>query len=78
MTMTVSLCKPPESISFTGNAVCNWQEFEEQLKHLLRETDISLNKMVGLAQRTESSKQHIKEMAGATTKLIDASYPCGQ
>ena len=43
-------------------------------ERLLRETDISLCKLVGLAQRTESSKQHIKEMTGATTKSMDAIH----
>ena len=41
---------------------------------LLRETDILLSKLVGLAQRTESSKQHIREMTGATTKSMDAIH----
>ena len=36
---------------------------------LLQETDISLS---GLAQRTESSKQHIREMTGTTTKPMHA------
>ena len=45
-------------------------------ERLLRETDISLNKVVALAQRTESSKQHIKEMtqAGVTTRSMDAIH----
>ena len=34
-------------------------------ERLLQETDISLNKLVGLGERTESAKQHIKEMTGA-------------
>ena len=60
---------------------------DDHLKErLLRETDISLNKLVGLAQRTESSKQHIREMTGATSKPMDAvhennkqrEFMCGQ
>ena len=57
---------------------------DDHLKEcLLRETDISLHKLVGLAQRTESSNQHIKEMTGHTTKPIDAiheqrEFMCGQ
>ena len=48
---------------------------DDNLKErLLRKTDISLSKLVGLAQRTESSKQHIKEMTGATTKSMDAIH----
>ena len=50
---------------------------DDNLKeHLLRETDISLNKVVALAQRTESSKQHIKEMtqAGVITRSMDAIH----
>ena len=30
--MAGSLCKPPDPVSFDGNAARNWQEFEEQLK----------------------------------------------
>ena len=30
--MAGSLCKPPDPVSFDGNATRNWQEFEEQLK----------------------------------------------
>ena len=30
--MAGSLCKPPDPVSFNGNAARNWQEFEEQLK----------------------------------------------
>ena len=42
---------------------------DDHLKEcLLREIDISLHKLVGLPQRTEPSKQHIKEMTKATTK----------
>ena len=45
---------------------------DENLKEcLLRETDILLSKLVGLAQRTESLKQHIREMTGAATKSMD-------
>ena len=60
---------------------------DDHLKErLLRETDISLNKLVGLAQRTESSKQHIREITGATSKPMDAvhennkqrEFMCGQ
>ena len=40
----------------------------------MQETDISLDKLVGLAQRTESSKQHIKEMTVATTRSMDAIH----
>ena len=48
---------------------------DDNLKErLLRETDISLSKLVGLAQRTESSKQRIKEMTGATSKSTDAIH----
>ena len=43
-------------------------------KRLLRETYISLSKLVGLAQRTEFSKQHIREMTGATTKSMDTIH----
>ena len=41
-------------------------------ERLLRETDISLDKMVILAQRTESSKQQIKEMTASTMKTVEA------
>ena len=37
--MAVSLCKPPDAISFTGNAARNWQEFEEQLTWFLAGTE---------------------------------------
>ena len=48
---------------------------DDNLKeHLFQETDISLSKLVGLAQRTESSKQHIREITGATTKSMDAIH----
>ena len=36
-TMAVSLCTNP--ISFTGNAVRNWQEYEEQLTFFLAGTE---------------------------------------
>ena len=60
---------------------------DDNLKeYLLRESDISLNKLVGLAQRTESSKQPIREMTGASSKSMDAihennkptEFICGQ
>ena len=39
--MAVSLCKPPDPVSFTGNAARNWQEFEEQLTWFLAGTESS-------------------------------------
>ena len=55
-------------------------------ERLLRESDILLNKLVGLAQQTESLKQHIREMTGASRKSMDAihknkeqtEFLCGQ
>ena len=54
---------------------------DDNLKErLLRETDISLNRVVALAQRTESSKQHIKEMiqAGVITRYMDAIHEASE
>ena len=34
-----SLCKPPDSLSLTGNVAQNWREFEEQLKWYLAGTE---------------------------------------
>ena len=46
---------------------------DDNLKErLLRETAILLDKMVTLAQRTESSKQQAKEMRMSSMKTIDA------
>ena len=39
--MALSICKPPEPLSFTGNAACNWQEFKEQLTWFLAGTELS-------------------------------------
>ena len=39
--MPLSLCKPPEPVSFTENFVHNWQEFEEQLTWFLAGTESS-------------------------------------
>ena len=39
--MALSLSKPPEPISFTGNVTCNWQEFEEQLTWFLAGMELS-------------------------------------
>ena len=39
--MALSICKPPEPLSFTGNAAHNWQEFEEQLTWFLAGTESS-------------------------------------
>ena len=39
--MTPCLCKPPETIFFTRNAVCNWQELEEQLTWFLADIELS-------------------------------------
>ena len=39
--MPLSLCKPPEPVSFTGNFAHNWQEFEEQLTWFLAGTESS-------------------------------------
>jgi len=51
-------------------------------EQLLQETNILLNKLVALAQRTVSSKQHIKEMKEIKNETsIDAvikEVPCGQ
>ena len=33
------LCKPPESLSFTGNVTHNWQDFVEQLQWFLEGTE---------------------------------------
>ena len=58
---------------------------DDHLKEcLVREIDISLHKLVGLAQRTDSLKQHIKELTGATAKPMYAvhennrQFMCGQ
>ena len=36
-----SICKPPESLSFSGNVSQNWKEFEEQLMWFLEGTESS-------------------------------------
>jgi len=36
-----SICKPPESLSFSGNVSQNWKEFEEQLIWFLEGTESS-------------------------------------
>ena len=41
--MALSICKPPEPLSFTGNAARNWQDFEEQLTWFLAGTESSEN-----------------------------------
>ena len=56
---------------------------DDSLKErLLQESSISLNKLVALAQRTESSRQQIKEMKeGSSEKFVDAvirEVSCGQ
>jgi len=54
---------------------------DDNLKErLLREADISLSKLVALAQRTESSRRHIREMTDTgSNKLTDAvQVSCGQ
>ena len=43
-------------------------------ERLLRETDISLDKIVILAQRTESFKQQVKEMMTTTMKTVEAIF----
>ena len=42
--------------------VCFWLHDDGLKERLLREADISLNRIVALAQRTESSQRHIREM----------------
>ena len=37
--MAVSVCKPPDAISFSRNAARNWQEFEKQLTWFLAGTE---------------------------------------
>ena len=40
MIMAVSLCKPPDPVSFSsGNAAHNWQDFVEQLQWFLASTE---------------------------------------
>ena len=34
-----TICKPPDPLSFAGNTVHNWREFEEQLKWFLAGTE---------------------------------------
>jgi len=48
-------------------------------ERLLREADISLSKLVAVAQRTESSRRHIREMTDTeSNKLTDAvQVSCG-
>ena len=54
---------------------------DDNLKEcLLSEADISLSKIIALAQRLESSQRHIKEMAdiGSSHKLTDTvQVSCG-
>ena len=58
---------------------------DDNLKELLRETNISLDKLVTLAQRTKSSRQQVKEMTTNHVKATDAisenklkEFLCGQ